>query len=925
MGCSEQQDILPFEEGKKYPFDMNVKISGMEITTRAFRDNVTDFPPLWVVIFDDNGYLVEYAKATNFVREGDITHFSVTLTATSQPRIAHLLLNYVDDSVEDLELEYGHENNVIGSMSVSDDRDVYWQRVFLPSGINEASINTSMVDVPLLRNFLKISMTNNCNYFALSGFYVINVPNEGTVAPYVDGNFFDWKTSKEYSEVVNLGYAGIMPDGVTFKNKDLSSLSWQLEPFFLYEKPFDNNSSNAENTLTVLLKGTYKNGQAKRDTYYKVDIVYKEGGINYYYHLLRNFAYNILIEEVTGDGALTPEEALRGAANNNLSSSVNLKDLSNISDGTSTLYVSYTDTTLTTTDVIYLKFKYIPDMSKDNVVRNDLVDFTRKNDAIFEVIDFNNTAVDSEGWSIMTLKPKNIVPVAEVLENIVLYVGNLSREVTFRLRPKYDMLVECIPSIVEEKVGEDLLVNVKIPNDLNKVLFPLDIELTAVSRNEDGSKLPYISPNNSEHISVQMINGKLYFIKTISYSEYLTLDIVDNLRILPYHFVTNIERSASNVYAYNRYFNEGRDYFRNRSDSYINTIVFEGSQYYGVGNSVVTKITANKSGQYELSSESLDINENVVNITANNVYSMTSNTTTWDDPAMLAIGYNYDGDEVLDTYISSVERNMLKIKASYTKSIDNTLFDATELSIYTSQDDAQNGKNLVGKIVNSVLKYTGSEVKVSGLEENSMIWFAYTSGMYVYTASTTAGELYNKTAVLEFGNPITIKPEISNIKWTDADYYGVGKTVTLTFETTLPTLEYSINTTSSNLSLTSTTIEGNTVTMKLTTQTWSDVANVMIAVLGSDVQQITGPTRNKLTIKLTASGSTPSTNTQVTMSVANVSERWSNWTKGKTITVNGLNSNTSITFSYTSWWTTYAGSTTAQNLANGTVNINFRQ
>ena len=127
VGCQEVDTPQDFVEGKEYAFDMNVVLSGMDdIQTRTFRDNVTGFPPLWIVVFDNNGYYVEAAKATKFSREGNVTNFSVVLTATSQPRIMHLLLNYVDDSVSDLGLEYEHENNLIGSMVVSGDRDVYW-------------------------------------------------------------------------------------------------------------------------------------------------------------------------------------------------------------------------------------------------------------------------------------------------------------------------------------------------------------------------------------------------------------------------------------------------------------------------------------------------------------------------------------------------------------------------------------------------------------------------------------------------------------------------------------------------------------------------------------------------------------------------------------------------------------------------------
>ena len=117
--------------------------------------------------------------------------------------------------------------------------------------------------------------------------------------------------------------------------------------------------------------------------------------------------------------------------------------------------------------------------------------------------------------------------------------------------------------------------------------------------------------------------------------------------------------------------------------------------------------------------------------------------------------------------------------------------------------------------------------------------------------------------------------------------------------------------------------------MTFITKTWSTPANVMITASGSDLQQITGPVRDKLFVKLTGSGSTPGNNTSVTMSVANVSTSWSNWLNGQTVTINNLASNTSIQFSYTSsygyWNTTYAGSTTAQNLVNGTVTINFRR
>ncbi len=926
VGCQEVDTPQDFVEGEEYAFDMNVMLSGMDdIQTRAFRDNVTDFPPLWLVVFDNNGYFVEASKATNFSREGNVTNFSVVLTATSQPRIVHLLLNYVDDSVSDLGLEYEHENNLIGSMVVSGDRDVYWQRVEVPGGINEASINSSMIKVPLLRNFLKIAVHNNCDYFSLSGFYVMNVPNEGTVAPYKDGEFLDWKDSKTYDGIEELGYKGIMPDNVTFKNQNLSDAVWQTNPFYLYEKPFDATTGNSGNTLTVLLKGMYKNGSLKKDTYYKVDIIYKKDGVNYYYDLIRNFVYNISIDDVTGDGAATPEEAARGAANNNMSSSVNLKDLLNISDGTSALYVSYIDTTLTTTDDVLLKFKYIPNIDNPNNVRNDLVNFTRKNTNLFESIDFHNGEVDSEGWSVAILSPKDIVPTAEISEALIVYVENLSREVTFRLRPKYDMIVECLPNVIPEIPGSDLLVNVKLPNNLNRALFPLDLHLTAVSRVDDGSSLPYISPHKSEYISVELIDGVLYFVKSLSYEDYLQLEIDENMRVVPLQFITNIEKSASIVFAYNKYFNDANDNFRNTSDSYISNYKLLSGNYYGVGNDVDFEFTVKESSTYQISSDNLNLSAENITLSANSRYSNTYTTTTWGDRPHISVAYNYDGEDVVEDIVASEDRNILKMKASYTSSVDATLFDATSLDIFMNESDAKMFSGSVSSVVNSILKYSGAELQQSGLKEDSEIWFAYLSGLNVYTASTTAKELYEGRAVLHFGEPISARPTISNITWTNADYYGVGKTITLSFQTTMPGLTYSINQSTSNLNLTNTSVSGNTVTMTFTTRTWSDAATAMISVLGTDLQQVTGPTRNKLYVQLTGSGTGLADNTSVTMSVANVSTNWSNWKNGQTVTINNLASTTSIQFSYkrSNNNRTYSATTTAQAVANNTVNLRF--
>lgn len=187
-------------EGEEVTLSMSVSVPGMEVATRALGEyGYTDgsHPSLWVVVFDQQGYLVETAKAYDqeytdiSADHKTTTQFSVDLHATPEPCTIHYLLNYSDD---DLDLSYGHETSVIGALIV-EDKDVYWQRKSLPGGINDNVdyVAANFTQIPLVRNFAKITVTNSANNFTLSGFYVLNVPKSGTVAPLSNGAFVNYQ------------------------------------------------------------------------------------------------------------------------------------------------------------------------------------------------------------------------------------------------------------------------------------------------------------------------------------------------------------------------------------------------------------------------------------------------------------------------------------------------------------------------------------------------------------------------------------------------------------------------------------------------------------------------------------------------------------------------------------------------------------
>ena len=97
FACTKEE---PFVEGEEIVLNMSVCADGIQtIATRAMGDNVVGTPALWLVVFDSNGQLVEWAKAYDFTQstpagEETITYFKARLHATLEGRIMHLLLNY---------------------------------------------------------------------------------------------------------------------------------------------------------------------------------------------------------------------------------------------------------------------------------------------------------------------------------------------------------------------------------------------------------------------------------------------------------------------------------------------------------------------------------------------------------------------------------------------------------------------------------------------------------------------------------------------------------------------------------------------------------------------------------------------------------------------------------------------------------------
>lgn len=936
-------------EGEEVTLSMSVSVPGMEVATRALGEyGYTDgsHPSLWVVVFDQQGYLVEYAKATEQSLTGgslNETKFSVKLHETPEPCIIHYLLNYADN----LDLAYGHESSLIGGLVVGPDQDVYWQRRVLQGGINDdpTYISNNFTRIPLVRNFAKVTVTvdETVGNFTLSGFYVLNRPNTGTVAPYSNGAFVDYQPDLEedqslYDALTSAGYVGSEPDGLEFTNTAAPAAdNFSMNPTYLYE----NTAEDKNAVTTILIKGRF--GSDTQDTYYKADLVTNDlvSGGTEYAHILRNFHYELNITSVIASGK-DIAGAMNAAANNNLSGAVEIKDLTNVTNGTAGIYVSFTDTTLVSSAPIVLKYKFLEDVSDKTSYSNDRVKISAEPGDVVSSTSKGSlittpTTSSWYGYQELIINPQEL-PDYTKEQTIVLYdeATKLRREVLIRLRPKLTMEVQCDPKVVDAEAGESMTLNLMFDSNLNPALFPLDFTIESQTNASSSTLKQYISPAKTEVISVQTgksivpgyAGSKSYqYVKTLSYDDYKQLSTnADGQVIFPVAFVTNIAANASTVYVRNQYFNDADDFFLNEAAALVD------GGFYGAGNEVQLVFTATTAGTYTVTSDDLVATKAVSEqkqLAAGEVCEMTLYTSDWSDPVSVAI----TGPSSYSWSKTGVTRNKLAMKA---KSI---LVKGTEYTgyatygVYTSETAARSFTGSIGTAVSADMKTkSGSLIVRDGLAEDAIFYFSYEADGFGYLASATAKALHEGATLnfTSFDIPIKMSASLEG-----EQYYGEGKTVTLNLTTNKPgTYTVTFTEGSSTSKKTITVASGQTAgTVTYSTMTFSGAISANVKYTDETEITVSGDTRNVLVLgKMTAGSNEPSDDKDIQIRNAsnNSTYKTVKWSElkvgGVEVTINGLDMNDSaIVLRYNRYGNTYRKTgvlSATQAISGATLNFN---
>ena len=230
------QDFEPqtSRDADKVRLSLSLSVPEAQSLTRAM-DDQPQLKTLHLVVFDQNGMLVEYAQAQNLknlkeeatVNEKLYT-FDVELTISDTPRHIHFVGN------SPAAPKFGMETEVMTAMETKSGADAYWYRKtiakieattdtkgnLIPTDATKAAFGV----IPLVRNFAKIVVTESADNFELVSYAIAGRPEKGKVAPYnrTKGDFQDFvnfKTDgsmemKTYEKLTAEGYDAFSPTGV---------------------------------------------------------------------------------------------------------------------------------------------------------------------------------------------------------------------------------------------------------------------------------------------------------------------------------------------------------------------------------------------------------------------------------------------------------------------------------------------------------------------------------------------------------------------------------------------------------------------------------------------------------------------------------------------------------------------------------------
>lgn len=582
---------------------MKADIPMLQAYTRALGDfsDTPSIKDIHVAVFGTSGYPQAYALAepvdengqplsTYATKNGTTYYFKVLLPVYEGKAHVHIIANGPESIPFVVDDEDMDEETIMSTMRSQSPVGSYWARIIMPDGILTQLDDNGIMqtddegnyipsdgtahlfkDLVLVRNFAEVKLLIDDTVKNLTNvtWTLVNKPTVGSVAPMANGfvdDYKDYEYDPETGKMVNGTevYDGFLfeDDPMDFTIPDESAVNTAVSaPNFVYERPHP----GSQKATCLLIKGQYiEEGQTNPDTYftyYRIDLM--DEAVGGYFPIYRNYRYQVRIHKVGNRGARTITEAMNRDSGGNVSLSTEAQKLTDISDGTSRLYVEYVEKNFTSGGKKSLWVYYVPDV-KTGVVDNSKISISIKTQGtalkegtevklaptstqtgayVYE-FELNEQSETTDLVSVLQIKADNGV---EGDDKSTLY-----RDITLRVMKKMDMTLSLDPKQVSGQ-GESTILGIKLPDGLPSSMFPLefyieDINHTLYSTGFDGNENEIIVPVKTDKSIVDGTTNSFYFIRTVNESEYK-----DNHTITT-EFKTNKAASATTIYVANEYF-----------------------------------------------------------------------------------------------------------------------------------------------------------------------------------------------------------------------------------------------------------------------------------------------------------------------------------------------------------------------------------
>ncbi len=425
----------------------------------------------------------------------------------------------------------------------------------------------------------------------------------------------DWRLLTE----APYNYGGYSPYPITFAPNPTSKANGDPDKGFqdykpngyiyVYERTKPRTYSNHTEKATRIIIRARKGGDSGVWKYYPLDIVDDKGNN---IALLRNFTYVVTLTGISpNSGEVSAEDAL-DATGANVSGDPRTQDLNEVSDGVSSIVVSYIDTTAIASGTYSVMYKFIPDAEHNGSQSNKDVSIevgydgttdgfqpgtqslngatfagTLANPSVW--IEMEGTAPklyyqDGNSWKVAATDAQKAQAWSKIIYTTVGTEGNtftynsfgtirvtgtrangkIYRDVRVNIIKKKMMQVECADKYVQRIAGshEDLVI--RIPDDLTRSMFPLQFKIEGAASTvtpRDGDNLPVQSGKST--VPGMGSRSSFFFVKTLTKQEYDAIPSVNGWKEFTCKFKTTKAASATTLYVTNEYFEQGSDNFMN--------------------------------------------------------------------------------------------------------------------------------------------------------------------------------------------------------------------------------------------------------------------------------------------------------------------------------------------------------------------------